>query len=458
MRRLVVLLIALSTLACHRGQPTQPPAGPAAELESLIARIDGVADDPWPGACDELDAALAQLADSEVGKKATYARAEAALRCDRADRWQALHERLARDNYRPSLVRLANDAVDHQDWDRALVIVERLLELSDWSDDSGEHARLQQVEARLLHARWVDRGDPADFARLERAAKVAIAREFKRLEPRAALIRLYAEHAAITGAREWLILAQLTEREARRIADELGIQSPVLELVAGFVRELEGDRIAAIAAWTRALELNVALVEPHLWLGLAALEGREFAVARAHLQAFVDVHPNHVDALVALGVAARGVGDQAGAEQAYQRASVLDEDDPRVLWNRALAHDPCCFAEEKHWNEYDALYVEFASSLRAFVAAYRRVGPRSCPARGAAGPDVACVREAEALERAHDRAVERIADIEGYLRGYDDRWLLSEEAARLEALEQAAEEERREQLRELERAAEAAGQ
>jgi tetratricopeptide (TPR) repeat protein len=213
---------------------------------------------------------------------------------DRPDRWQALHEQLARANYLPSLVRLADDAIEQHEWKRALVIVERLTELA---TEPVERERMQRLEAQIIHARWVERGDLADFAWLERAAKIAIVRDAKQLEARAALIRLYVEQAAITGQQAPLMLAQLSEREARRIA------------------ELEGDRIAAVAAWTRALELDPGLIEAHLWLGFAAIQRRDFAQAQA--QAFVDLHPTHGDALLALGVAHRWVGDREAAERAY---------------------------------------------------------------------------------------------------------------------------------------------
>jgi tetratricopeptide (TPR) repeat protein len=341
MRRLLVLVIALSSLACHREEPTHSPAEDSAE------------DDQW---------------------------------------------RL------PSLVDVDN-AVRQRDWDRALDHVELLLFMSD--DEPGEHARLQRLQVRLMHARWVDRGDPDDFAWLERAATNAIDRDFKRLEPRAALIRLYAEQAAITGTRAPLLLAQLTEREARQVADEHGLQSPALELVSGFVRELEGDRQAAVAAWTRALELNMALVEPHLWLGLAAVDRHDYAGAQVHLQAFVDVHPSHVDALLALSAAARGAGEHETAERVHAQIIAVDPEDPRVYWNRAMARDP----GQHETGELS----EYGDALREFDEAYRKHPPRSCPNRGAAGPDPACVREAEALVQAHAEVAVRLEGIDAIL-------------------------------------------
>jgi hypothetical protein len=100
------------------------------------------------------------------------------------------------------------------------------------------------------------------------------------------------------------------------------------------------------------------------------------------------------------------------------------------------------------------LYIEFETAMREFVVAYRLVGPRGCPSRGAAGPNLACVREAVALERAHDWAVERIDEIEAQkeircvVPRVDDPRI-----EHMQALERQLEEERRERLRELERMA-----
>ncbi|MFO7562376.1 MAG: tetratricopeptide repeat protein [Enhygromyxa sp.] len=453
MRRLLGLPLLLSTLlsslACHIGKPPRPPADPAAELDALIARIEGLGDDPRSGACEELDAALANLADSEVGRLATYARAEAALRCDRPGRWQALHEQLARADYLPSLMRLANDALEQRDWDRALLIVERLGECS---ETLSERERMQQVEAQIIHARWVDRGDPDDFARLERAAKREIVRHPDQLEPRAALIRLYVEQAGIAGDRGALILAQITEREARRIAGEVGLQSPALELVTGFIRELEDDRLAAVAAWTAALQLNAALVEPHLWLGLAALERHDPAAAQVHLRAFTQVHPNHVDALLALGVAARRLDEVEEARRIDSRILELAPDDPRIYWHLALLDDPERLPDQGYRDEVSEL-LDFQRSLRVVTASCERSGPRSCPDRGRAGPDRGCLREAEALARSCELAGE-LAAVTGELIAMIPPIVCTLGSSKaLEERLREEERERRERLLELERRA-----
>lgn len=443
MRRPAALVFALSCFACHVPTQTRAPE-PATTLNSLIDRIAALPEDPSPDVCAQIDAGLAVLHMTELGREADYARAEAALRCGQPDRWKALHEQLAEARYLPSLARLGDDAVALGDWDRAIAIVLRIAELS---HKAAERQRMQALELRLIHARWIERGDPKDFARLEREARIAIVRNPKQIDARADLIRLYAEQAAISGDLAALRLAQITEQEARKITAVLGREHPKLSLVSGFVRELEGDRPAAVAAWTRALELNPALVEPRLWLGLAAFDRRDYALAQAHLAVFVEVHPDHVDALLAYGAAALGNGDPVTANLVLERASKLAPDDPRALWNIAFAHGP--YAKPNDWDDRDN--IEYLDHLDSFIAAYERLGPRDCPPRGDAGPDPACVRAAAALELSYADALTLVVAFE-YV-----PFVCELPARDLVERERPLEEHRREQLLDLERQALEAG-
>lgn len=297
----VAALLLCAGLACHPGAETASPASEAAEFDGLVDRFAAMETDEFtPYTCRELDTAAARLQGGELHDRALYLRAELALRCGSEQTWLDRHELLAHRDYLPSLTRLCDDAVARRDWDRAQAMLDRL---DAKLEDTAAAHRLGEVRVQVAHGRWVDEGDAEAFTWLERRARRAIVSDPRDLEARAELIRLYVEKAEIEQAPETLLLAQATEREARAVEAHADDPSPALELAAGLLRDAEGDRPAAVAAWERALELNNALVEPHLWLGLAALDRRDFAEARAQLAAYLEVHPDHAEARRALDFA-----------------------------------------------------------------------------------------------------------------------------------------------------------
>ena len=208
------------------------------------------------------------------------------------------------------------------------------------------------------------------------------------------------------------------------------------------VRELEGDRAAAVAAWTRSGQ-----GEALLWLALAAIDRHDFAAASGFLQEFVRQQPDHPDARLAYAIAAKRAGELGLARATHAQLRELAPDDLRVSWEIVLAAE----------REFPEALNDYRRALNDFIAAHDRSVSRVCPKRGAARPDPACVREVEALERARDEAVDRLEALDAFVWIEDykrrDSCTLGECAASLAAREQEHEQQRREQLLELERQA-----
>ncbi|MCA9684966.1 MAG: tetratricopeptide repeat protein, partial [Myxococcales bacterium] len=413
------------------------------ELEGLLVELANLESDPRPERCEWLDHALAEHREGPRAQLAQHAQAELARACGDEDRWRAEHQQLVAAGYRPAMAPMLDDAVARGDWARAEATLATMRRAY---DDSALDVRLDRIEVGLVHGRWVTQGEARDFEVLRGRLQSRLIEDGSDLDAHAALLRLQVEQAALVGEPADLLMAQLIEGQARRTADELGHSTPALELASGFVRELEGRRADAVAYWQAALALNAAANEPRLWLGLAAIERRDYAEAQAQLERYLEQDPDDVEAWLALGVALHhGGGPRIMVLRAYRRAQELAPHDLRPAWNEAV--------DTGAWDgtvpgEWDAARVRKAEAQRAFLAAADREPEQfECEPRGEGEADPACVRRVQQLLDARLQAWEELKASEA-----EDDWTCCLGCNTIE-VDPEVERRRRDQLLELERKA-----
>jgi tetratricopeptide (TPR) repeat protein len=129
----------------------------------------------------------------------------------------------------------------------------------------------------------------------------------------------------------------IAEFVAKRGLDRTKDHAPLLNVLG--VVALRARQAEAARQWfDRALEVSPAFV-PAL-VNRAALNARnlEYAAAEQDLLAGLAVDPNHVDALVALGIVQKKQGNLSGAKAALAKAVDLAPDDPHARFNLAVLY------------------------------------------------------------------------------------------------------------------------
>jgi Flp pilus assembly protein TadD len=309
-------------------------------------------------------------------------------------------------------------------------------------------------EEQIVYDRWLARGDAHDFKWLEWRIHVRLDQSPRDLARWAELARLHIDRAVRDEdpsalAQVGLLLAD---------ADRIGGDSAELELVRGLLAQLEGRHDDAVAAWQRAVDLDPTFAEARLRLGIACLEHSDFARAGEQLSAYVELEPDDAEGWLALGVAHAHTGERESARKAYLYAAKLAPEDPRPHWNLAWMSQDLAWVEE-YWQVEEELHRS-REHLRDLFETIRAHPLPDCEA--VFFPDPQCLAAIEQREQLEIWATEldtTNSDAVAAFR-YDAAATRTPHGGARELEERAkkAEEERRRQLLEMEKAAEAAGQ
>ncbi len=103
---------------------------------------------------------------------------------------------------------------------------------------------------------------------------------------------------------------------------------------------------SAVAAYTRAVEIDSTYSKAYVNMGLAYEAASKRPDARRVLQKAIEVNPNDVLAYCHLGQLEQGNGNYAEAMQLYQKALAIDPNSAQAHYNLGLA-----FAEKKLFRE-----------------------------------------------------------------------------------------------------------
>lgn len=294
-----------------------------------------------------------------------------------------------------------------------------------------------------VRARWLAQGDALEFEWLEAQVHARLNQSPRDLARWAALARLHLDRAVRDEIPSELRHAALILAEA----DRIGADSAELELVRGLLAQLEGRHDHAVVAWQRAVDLDPALAEARLRLGVAMLEHRDFAGAKLELLAHAELAPEDAEGWLALGVAHAHTHEPSQAAAAYARAAKLAPDDPRPHWNLFWLR---WTLEEFDQDELDIVVAQ----TRMHIVDVLAIPAPACEA--AVLPDPLCLaaleqhRQIAAQAPELDTTVLEFRATMVFMRG------LTTGRTRPNEAEQAEESQRRQKLLELERAAQAA--
>jgi Flp pilus assembly protein TadD len=145
---------------------------------------------------------------------------------------------------------------------------------------------------------------------------------------------LYAEEAAaiapkdsgvrLTLVRAWLVRGD-TERASSEVADllKVSVPSPETYVLDGSIRLKKGDAAGARRSFERALTLDGRSTEALTALTTLDLRDRNFAAARARMDAALRSDPDNAELLALAARAALATGDVTNADAALRRCVAL---------------------------------------------------------------------------------------------------------------------------------------
>ncbi len=339
-----------------------------------------------------------------------------------------------------------------------LSLAREALEAHAWAD-ALEHLRKAEAlhpadvvaawRERVVQARWLARGDELDFEWLELQIHQRVVVDPRDATSWAALARLHLERSHRDVRASEMLEVELILDQAEQSAGE----SAELELVRGLHAQLVGRHDLAIAAWSRALELDPELDEARLRLGIGRLEQRDFVGARELLLGYVERFPSDPEGWLGLGVAHARSGEIEQAVAAYARVIELDPADLRPRWNLAWTHWVYIAADAEQPAIEDQFRTAREEALRLLEAAEQH--PLAACER-VAFPDPECLAAPRARQA-------RIADANWLIVKIDESLAPRVCFSKLDELEPKpesewtqAEKDRRRKLLELEAAYEAA--
>ena len=218
------------------------------------------------------------------------------------------------DQLREAQLNLASLAVERGDRDEAVSLLETLVE----RDPGAVGARVALASYRLEQDKFDD---------AERLAKEALARNPENIGGYCVLARLFVARKQDGKAR--LVVAQ---------GFKIDEDAACLHLALGRLLLDDGDTAAALVSLEQAVKRDPALSEARFLIAETSMSFKDFQRAIEHYRIVADRAPDPGPALVNLGVAYKGSGQFAEAEQAYQSATTFEESAPAAHFNLGVLY------------------------------------------------------------------------------------------------------------------------
>jgi tetratricopeptide (TPR) repeat protein len=182
-----------------------------------------------------------------------------------------------------------------------------------------------------------DKPDKAVFEKAELQIQNVLAVDTSNQAAYENLARLYYDRGRLAD-RSYLLLAGLVVSQAITVLKEEGKESADLFNLAGLLRMQEDDQIEALKAFKRATAVNETHTDANLNIAFISIRFRDYESAEKSLEiALKDPkQTKNFEAVLAMGVAKRGLKKYAEAEEFYVKASKLNAKDPRPHYNLGI--------------------------------------------------------------------------------------------------------------------------
>lgn len=215
-----------------------------------------------------------------------------------------------------------------------------------------------QCTAAYVNLAILQRENPNEVREALNNLRRALAIESDYLPAFNQMALLYYEQASDNA--QMLDLAEVVCRQAQLIN---GNYAPIYNSW-GLINVRQGNIIAALAKFQRAIQLDENFYEAYMNFGQLTLSYRGYQDAS---QAFAKAHelrPQDYDAVIGLGAALRGLNELDRAEAQYQAAIQLDAARPEAYFNLGLLYQSYKGGEEPALNRAKGFYEQFVERAR----------------------------------------------------------------------------------------------
>jgi tetratricopeptide (TPR) repeat protein len=291
--------------------------------------------------------------------------------------------------------------------------------------------------AGLLRNQYIVNTDVNAFNEAEKSIQGTLALDSGNQAAYENLARIYYDRGHRKD-KSYLVLANLVVTQGVRVLKGDNRESADLYNIQGLLLLERQDQVNALKAFKESVRVEANHVEANLNIGFISIRFRDYATAeKAFETALKDPRQaKNVEALLALGVAQRGLKKFKEAEGSYNKAIKLNASDPRPFYNLGVLY-------QDHLSTQDGVEIKEGEKL---------IGV----AKGHYTKFVEAAKNDKQWAQHVLMAKDRIATIDQTFEFNKISAELQKKAKEMEELQKKQEEEERKRLLELEKQAEAA--
>ena len=448
---MLALSFALGTTACKKkgGDTTDPGSAGGTQAAQAAAKADKEAKEDFDKALSVYDEAMkdGSLSEAECTKTAgkfegvykdhpkrmqiAYFNAATILEsCGKTDQAKKMYEELAKENFHLALNNLGVMYWNKGDERKAMEYFEKSVN----ADKKLAFAARNNLAAGLRDKYTsAAKPDKSVFEQAELQIQNVLAVDTSNRNAYENLARLYYDRGRLAD-RSYLLLANLVVTQAIRVLKEEGNESADLYNLAGLLRMQDDNQVEALKAFKRATTVDAKHTDANLNIAFISIRFRDYTTAETSLDVALKdpTQENNIEAVLAMGVAKRGLKKYEEAKKYYERAAKIDAKDPRPWYNLGILEHEHILATKEDVKAQEEVFDIAKKHYKKFV--------------DLAGAN----KEWAALV---DDAKGRMVIIDDAIQAYRKAEEMQKKAAELAELEKKQAEEERNRLLELEKKA-----
>jgi tetratricopeptide (TPR) repeat protein len=384
------------------------------------------------GECAKTAGAFERVA-KEHGKRMQIAQFNAAAiyeSCGDNGKAKSMYEALAKDNFHLALNNLGVMYWNEGKTKKAMEYFEKSVA----ADKKLAFAARNNLAAGLRD-RYTssDKPDKSVFEKAELQIQNVLAVDSSNQAAYENLARLYYDRGRLAD-RSYLLLANLVVSQAIQVLKEEGKESADLYNLAGLLRMQDDDQVEALKAFKKATSVNEKHTDANLNIAFISIRFRDYESAEKSLDiALKDPKESeNYEAVLAMGVAKRGLKKYAEAEKYYKQAAKLNPKDPRPYYNLGILQHEHVSGTKEDSKQQEEVFKVAKGHYKKFV-------------------DMA--GSGKKWSTLVDDAKGRMVIIDDAIVAFREAEKMAAEAKRLEELEKKQAEEERQRLLDLEKQA-----
>ena len=350
--------------------------------------------------------------------------------CGDKGKAKSMYEALAKDNFHLALNNLGVMYWNEGKTKKAMEYFEKSVEADKKLAFAARNNLAAGLRDRYTSA---DKPDKSVFEKAELQIQNVLAVDTSNQNAYENLARLYYDRGRLTD-RSYLLLANLVVSQAITVLKEEGKESADLYNLAGLLRMQEDDQVEALKAFKKATTVDGNHTDANLNIAFISIRFRDYETAEKSLEiALKDPKESqNFEAVLAMGVAKRGLKKYAESEEFYKKASKLNPKDPRPYYNLGILQHEHVSGTKDDSKAQEAVFKVAKGHYKKFV---------DMAGSGKKWADLV------------DDAKGRMLIIDDAIVAFREAEKMAAEAKRLEELEKKQAEEERQRLLDLEKQA-----